>query len=177
MRITLLPFLLLVVPIVEIGTFLAIGDKIGIAATLGMILVTAIIGTALLRHQGLSLINKIQTEMNEGRLPGRALGDGAMILVAGILLLTPGFVTDSIGFLLFVPFVRGAIWKFISTRIKVTGPGGLAAGGIFGDNSHANPGHPSANDDIDGEGPVIDLDAEEFSSGKPDPKSPWNKSE
>ena len=177
MRFSLLPFLLLVVPIVEIGTFLVIGDKIGIAATLGMILVTAIVGTALLRHQGLSLINKIQTEMNAGRVPGRALSDGAMILVAGILLLTPGFVTDSIGFLLFVPFVRNAIWSFIATRIQIVGAGmgagGMASGSPFGGNPYSDPqSHPN---NIDGDGPVIDLDAEDFSSGKPDPNSPWNK--
>ena len=89
MPFALIPFLLLVVPIVEIAAFIAIGGKIGIFATLLMIFVTAVIGSILLRIQGLSLINQIQSEVAAGRVPGRALGDGAMILVAGILLLTP----------------------------------------------------------------------------------------
>jgi len=170
MRFSFIPFLLLVVPIIEIGTFIAIGDQIGIAATLLMILVTAIIGTMLLRHQGLSLIKKIQDEMNEGKVPGRALGDAAMILVAGILLLTPGFVTDTLGFLLFVPPVRAAIWGFIASRITVVRPGGT--GSPFSQDQPFGQNRP--NPDMQGDGPVIDLDEDDYSSGPPNSDSPWN---
>ena len=103
MPFALVPFMLLVIPVVEIAAFIAIGGQIGIAATLLMIVVTAVIGTFLLRIQGLGLVREIQTKMEKGELPGRALGDGAMIVVAGILLLTPGFVTDAIGFLCLIP--------------------------------------------------------------------------
>lgn len=160
------PFLLLVVPIVEIAAFIAIGSEIGIGLTLLMILVTAIIGSILLRIQGLSLLQKIQSEISEGNVPGRALGDGAMIVVAGVLLLTPGFVTDAIGFLLFVPGIRGAIWRFLASRISVvaTETGASASDGFV--NGHG---------DFARQGPTIDLDADEFTSGTPDTKSPWNK--
>ena len=165
MRFSIIPFLLLVVPIVEIGAFIAIGGEIGIALTLLMILITAIVGSILLRMQGLSLINKIQTEAAAGRIPGKELGNGAMIVVAGILLLTPGFVTDTIGFLLFVPAVRTGIWNFVKNRINVVVPTGSFKASPFDD----QPQPPS------GDGPIIDLDADEFSSGTPDPNSPWNK--
>ena len=160
------PFLLLVVPIVEIATFIAIGGQIGIALTLLMILVTAIIGTFLLRIQGLSLIQEIQTKVANGEVPGRALGDAAMILVAGILLLTPGFVTDGLGFLLFVPPVRAAIWSFLASRIKVAGPG---------IDQFANRGRENSSPQSQDNGPTIDLDQQDYSSGPADPNSPWNR--
>ncbi len=167
------PFLLLIVPIVEIGAFIVIGDQIGLWPTLGMILVTAVIGTMLLRHQGFQIMNRIKQETDSGRMPGRALGDGAMILVAGILLLTPGFVTDAIGFLLFVPLIRSAIWGFIASRITVVGPGGttFSADGMqtpYGDPMDGKRPPPP------GEGEIIDLDADEFTSGPANPDSPWN---
>ncbi len=165
MPFALVPFLLLVVPIVEIATFIAIGGQIGIAMTLLMILVTAIIGTILLRIQGLGLVREIQSKVAEGQVPGRALGDGAMIMVAGILLLTPGFVTDGLGFLLFVPGVRSIIWNFLASRIKVVGPGIDP----FAQQRDDKSPHP-----FDDGGPTIDLDQEDYSSGKADPNSPWN---
>ena len=165
MPFALVPFLLLVVPIVEIATFIAIGGQIGIAPTLLMILVTAIIGTILLRIQGLSLIQEIQSKVAAGEVPGRALGDGAMIMVAGILLLTPGFVTDGLGFLLFVPGVRSAIWSFFASRIKVVGPGM---------DPFAQQNSQKPNSSYENDGPTIDLDEAEYTSGPTDPNSPWN---
>jgi len=163
------PFLLLIVPIVEIAAFIVIGDKIGLWPTLGMIVVTAVIGTFLLRYQGFQIMSRIREETQQGKVPGRALGDGAMILVAGILLLTPGFVTDGIGFLLFVPFVRSTIWGFVASRISVVGPGGAPFGqGGFSHPTSEDPPPPP------GDGEIIDLDADEFSSGEPNPDSPWN---
>lgn len=158
MRLSFLPLLLLVVPIVEIAVFILIGGQIGIGWTLLMILVTAIIGTFLLRQEGLKVFHEIQTETQAGRVPGKALGTGAMILVAGVLLLTPGFVTDSIGFLLFVPGVRNAIWSFLARHIKVVTPAGPMADSPRRDQ---------------GQGPIVDLDADEFTSGPPNPNSPW----
>ncbi len=170
MPFALIPFLLLVVPIVEIVAFIVIGGQIGIGWTLLMILVTAIIGTVLLRIQGLQLITHIRSEIDAGKVLARALGDGAMLLVAGILLLTPGFVTDGFGFLLFVPPVRTAIWSFLARRIVVqAGPSQFH----FGENNpfHTQPGGPADADT----GPVVDLDPEEYEAGPPNPDSPWNK--
>ena len=122
MPFSIIPFLLLVIPVVEIGAFILVGGQIGLWPTLLMILVTAVIGSFLLRVQGLSLINKVQTEVAAGKVPGKELGHGVMIVVAGIFLLTPGFVTDTIGFLLFVPPIRNMIWSFVASRITVNMP-------------------------------------------------------
>jgi UPF0716 protein FxsA len=117
MPITILPFILLVVPVLEIAVFIIVGGEIGVLATLALILFTAILGTILLRYQGFTIITRIRSEIEKDRIPGRELGDGAMILVAGVLLLTPGFVTDTIGFSLFIPAFRNALWRFIASRV------------------------------------------------------------
>ena len=97
MSLGIIPFLLLFIPILEIVVFILVGGQIGVVATLAMILFTAILGSILLRIQGFSIVNRIREQTERGELPGRELGNGAMILAAGILLLTPGFVTDTLG--------------------------------------------------------------------------------
>ena len=89
MRFSLIPLALIVIPIAEIAAFIVIGDAIGVLPTLALVLVTAIIGSALLRWQGIGILNRIRMETDAGRIPGRDLVHGAMILVAGVLLLTP----------------------------------------------------------------------------------------
>lgn len=167
MPFSLIPFLLLAIPIAEIGAFILIGGQIGVLWTFAMILLTAIIGSILLRIQGFQIINRLREVTNAGNIPGKELGHGAMILVAGVLLLTPGFITDALGFLLFVPFVRTFIWSFMASRIQIITPGD------FG-NKSSNPFSRGATSK-DG---VVDLDPDEFketSEGKRDGSSPWNK--
>jgi len=166
----IIPLLLLTIPILEIAVFIFIGGQIGIFPTLAMIFVTAVIGTILLRLQGFALIAKIQGEMQANRLPGRELAHGAMLLAAGILLLTPGFVTDSVGFLLFVPLFRDGVFAFLASRMKdavVMQKGAFGPGAGPGD--RASPHHPGR----PGDPGVVDLDPEDFAR-KPDPTSPWN---
>ncbi|MEC9342861.1 MAG: FxsA family protein [Pseudomonadota bacterium] len=151
MPFALIPFLLLVIPVLEIAVFILVGGEIGVLATLGCVLLTAVIGSVLLRVQGFSILSRIRTETDKGRLPGRELGDGAMILVAGILLLTPGFVTDAIGFALFVPAFRTLIWRVVAARVVVT----VAAGGT-------GPRRRGPADDD-----VVDLDPEDFHEAGP----------
>jgi UPF0716 protein FxsA len=160
MRFSLIPFLLLAVPLAEIAAFVVIGGQIGVWATLGMVLLTAIIGSFLLRWQGIGLFNRINTEMRANRVPGRELVHGVMILIAGVLLLTPGFVTDSLGFLLFVPAVRDLVWRAVKDRIVVQS---MSSG--FG-TAGARQSTPE-----DG---VVDLDEDEFQRN-PDPSSPWRE--
>ena len=126
MPFSIIPFLLLIVPLAEIGAYIVIGREIGVLWTLAMVFVTAVIGSILLRVQGFGLINRIQSEMQEGRVPGRELVHGVMIMIAGVLLLTPGFITDTIGFLLFVPQIRDAGWALLKNRISVVSSGGFA---------------------------------------------------
>lgn len=110
----IMPLLLLVVPIVEIAVFILVGQQIGLGWTLLAILVTAIIGTMLLRSQGFAVLLRIREDVNAGRVPAAAMAHGVLIVVAGILLLTPGFVTDALGFLLFVPAFREWVWRTIA---------------------------------------------------------------
>ena len=156
----LLPIALLGIPILEIAVFIQVGSLIGVFPTLAMIFVTAVIGTSLLRYQGFSLLTRIRAEMDAGRIPGAELGHGAMILVAGVLLLTPGFVTDTIGFLLFVPAIRSALWRFIARHVVVID---MARGGAARGASGRNPNDP-----------VVDLDEEEWSRKSGNPDTPWN---
>lgn len=146
MPFAVIPFLLLAIPVMEIAVFIVVGREIGVLATLAFVFVTAVIGSFLLRVQGLSVVSRIRDEMDAGRVPGRELVDGVMIVAAAILLLTPGFVTDTIGFLLFVPAVRGAVWRFLASRIDIQ----VAAGGVPGGDRRR------------GSGRVVDLDPDEF---------------
>jgi UPF0716 protein FxsA len=116
-RLSLLPFFLLVVPLAEIATFVVVGSKIGVLATIALVLVTAVTGMTLLRIQGLGTLGRIQAQMDRGEMPSRELVHGLMIMIAGILLLTPGFITDTLGFLLFVPALRDRAWRFLRERV------------------------------------------------------------
>lgn len=169
MRFSIIPILLLVIPISEIAVFILVGGQIGVFATLAMIFVTAILGTFFLRQQGLGILRRLQSEQKAGRIPGRELVHGAMIMIAGVLLLTPGFVTDSIGFLLFFPPFRDLAWNFIKSRINVVNMG--AAG--MGAGANEGAGFGSANRGASyGNEPFVDLNEDEYSS-EPNPDSPW----
>lgn len=94
------------IPILELYVLLEIGSLIGTMPTVALIFLTGIAGAYLARMQGFSLVSRIQSEMNQGRVPKGELLDGAMVLVGGVLLLTPGFCTDLLGFSLLVPLTR-----------------------------------------------------------------------
>ncbi len=113
-------FLLFVtIPIVEIALFIQIGGWLGLWPTLGIVVLTAILGTFLVRAQGLLALSQIQSNLQNLRDPTESIAHGAMILASGLLLLTPGFFTDAIGFSLLIPQVRLAIFSYIRSRIKV----------------------------------------------------------
>ena len=109
------------VPLIEIGLFIQVGEQIGLWPTIFVVVITAVIGTALLRHQGLSALHRLQTAMDAGQPPLGPVFDGFCLLAAGALLLTPGFFTDAIGFLLFTPPLRAALRGFLGRRIQVQG--------------------------------------------------------
>lgn len=117
------------VPIIEIGLFIQVGDAIGLWPTLAIVVLTAILGTVMMRSQGLSVMAELQQKMLEGGNPGGTLAQGAMVLFAGALLLTPGFFTDAVGFSLLLPPVRQALIRYIGPRIAarmtVVQPGGM----------------------------------------------------
>jgi UPF0716 protein FxsA len=107
-----------IVPIAEIATFIQVGDIIGLWPTLGVILLTAFLGTGLLRYQGITTLNQAQASLNNGELPLTSVIHGVFLLIAGLLLLTPGFITDVVGFLLFIPPLRLVMAKWALEKFK-----------------------------------------------------------
>ncbi|QDZ01850.1 membrane protein FxsA [Nitratireductor mangrovi] len=159
MRFPLIFAIFLIVPMLEIAAFVVIGGRIGVAATLAIVVLTALVGSILLRVQGFGLLRRIQEETDQGRVPKREVVHGAMILFAGLLLLLPGFVTDAVGFTLFIPAIRDAIWGFVSSRLKVRFNVGIDPDDL------RRPRPP-------GDGKTIDLDPDDFSSAG-SAESPW----
>lgn len=134
----------LCIPIAEIAVFIKAGEVIGLGWTLAVVVLTAVIGTALLRRQGLRVLAQTQQKLDRGELPVGELFDGICLLVAGALLLTPGFITDFVGLALFIPPVRLLLGTFIMSRflksgssrvwvngeeVSTGGPGGAGRGG------------------------------------------------
>jgi UPF0716 protein FxsA len=109
----------LAVPLIEIALFVTVGGWIGLWPTLGIVVLTAVAGTALVRREGLRAIEDLRRAFERLDDPGRPLAHGALILVAGMLLLTPGFFTDALGLLFLVPAVRAAIFARLAARVRV----------------------------------------------------------
>ncbi len=107
----------ILIPIIEIGLFIQVGGFIGMWKTIAIVIITAIIGTTLLRRQGISTMARLQSSLQTGENPVDPIAHGALILVSGVLLLTPGFFTDGIGFTLLVPQIRAALIKWGAARV------------------------------------------------------------
>jgi len=163
-----LALLFVVVPLVELALLIQVGRWMGLLPTVALVVVTGILGAALARLQGLATLVRFRTALEEGRLPHRELVEGVFILVAGAVLLTPGLLTDTAGFLLLVPPVRHALavrverWLQGRTRVVVTGPEGR--GESWG------PGFdPRAGEFRGSEDDVVDVDFEVKERGKVEP--------
>ena len=141
----------LAVPLIEIALFIQVGGLIGLVPTLGIVILTAILGTYLVRSQGLHELNRLRSSLNDLRDPTEPLAHGAMILLSGALLLTPGFFTDAVGFALLVPAVRIAVLNYLRRRITVA---------RF---EYGAPPQPDPRDD------VIDADFTDVSGDSPKP--------
>lgn len=113
-----IPLAFIIIPILEIAVFIHVGGKIGLWNTVLLIVLTAIMGTWLLRSQGLAMLQRAQESLARLVFPIVEVFDGLCLIIAGVLLLTPGFVTDIVGFLLFLPFVRiilrTRIWRILA---------------------------------------------------------------
>lgn len=107
-----------IVPAVELALLIKVGTFIGVGNTLFLIVFTGVVGAALARYQGLLVLMRIQESLNKGLMPSEELMDGLMILVGGILLLTPGFITDVLGLLLLIPWTRALIKIFVRCRFQ-----------------------------------------------------------
>jgi UPF0716 protein FxsA len=122
----LLPFLLLAIlslPLIEIAVLIYVGSNVGVFPTIGLIILTGFLGMLLLRIQGFAVLSRIRADMDQGKLPDKSLADAAMIALAGIFLIIPGFVSDIIGIMLFLPPVRAVIRSGIGRRATIVRSG------------------------------------------------------
>lgn len=151
------------VPLLEIAVFVAVGGEIGLWPTLGAVVATALAGSVLLRVQGLSTLYRAREHLERGELPVKELFDGVCLVFAGALLLTPGFVTDGVGLLLFLPPFRAAIRRGLGSLF-------VARGAVHTFRTHESGGGPndgprgpapSGGKTIDGDFTVVDENEEE----------------
>ena len=185
----LLFLLLLAVPIAEIALFIEAGRLIGIIPTILLTFGTAVAGTFLMRVQGLATLNRIAQSVEKGEMPIGPAIDGMGIFVAGILLLTPGFLTDALGLLLFVPPIRRGVGRWIFRKLSQSAQVRFSTYGASGPAKPQEPrpaasgGFQKADDVVDAEFETIDPDesgkqppgAKLDGKGRGDPKSPWRK--
>ncbi len=136
----------LLVPIIEIALFIQVGGLIGLWPTLAIVVLTAVLGTVLVRTQGRTALANLQRSFADLDDPTEPLAHGAMILLSGVLLLTPGFFTDAVGFALLVPGIRVAVFRYLKAKATIT-HFQMGTGAQFG--SRPNPF--DQDDVIDGE--------------------------
>ena len=132
--------LFIAMPIIEIFLLIKVGSSIGALLTIGIVIVTAVLGTWMLRAQGLSTLNKARRRMSGGEVPAFEMMEGMALGIGGALLLTPGFVTDAIGFACLFPFTRRLMVGALSKRVSI----GSVAGG-FTASASSGPGSAAGN--------------------------------
>lgn len=133
-----MPLLFIIIPLVELYFILVVGGAIGALWTVILVILTAIIGVNLLRVQGMKTLAKAQRNMAMGQIPAMEMMEGLALAVAGVLLITPGFITDAIGFLCLIPASRKVIIVYLMKRSRVQS--NFTAGqGSWSGESHANP--------------------------------------
>lgn len=142
--------LFLLTPAVELGLLIQVDRLIGFGPTIGLIIATGLVGSYLARREGLTTWRRLNNRLRRGELPGKELGDGVIILVAGALLITPGVLTDLIGFLGLFPLTRAPIRRLLMRRLqsKVEQGSMNVQFGMFGA-SPPSPGGPAAPDEMD----------------------------
>ncbi len=133
------------VPLIEIYLFIQLGGLIGALPTVLLVIVTALLGVSLLRAQGFNTMAKFQQEVSTGQLPATTMLEGVALIFGGALLLTPGFLTDTIGFLCLIPFTRRTIIAWIIKNMTV------ASNSAFYQSHHQRPPNPNDPDIIEGE--------------------------
>lgn len=117
----MLGFLILLftlVPLIELAVLIKIGQHMGVAYTIGIVLLTGVAGAYLAKMQGLITLRRIQEDINQGMMPADKLFDGVLILCSGILLLTPGLLTDIIGFMGLIPLTRNLLKRWIKVKVE-----------------------------------------------------------
>jgi UPF0716 protein FxsA len=114
----LLVLIFIIVPIVELAVIIQVGQALGVLPTIGLLLAVSIAGAWLVKREGIGVWRRFRRQIDSGVVPARELADGVMILFAGALLMTPGFVTDVLGLALLIPTVRGAVRAATLARLR-----------------------------------------------------------
>ncbi|WBA08477.1 FxsA family protein [Salinivibrio kushneri] len=155
----ILLLLFILVPVIEIGLFIQVGGWLGLWPTLALVLITAFVGASLVRSQGLMTLASVQDRLNRGELPAQQILEGVMLAVSGVLLLTPGFMTDAMGMLVLLPGPRAALAKQVMKRVTVSQAGfsqgsfhqGGNAQGPFGEDPFRRGGRGEDGNTFEGE--------------------------
>lgn len=116
--IIVLLLLLVALPIVEIAVFIQVGSSFGYLMTIGLLIVVSMVGSWLVKYQGLGLWHKMRVSIGQGQVPGKELVDAALVMLAGVLLLTPGFLTDVVAILLLLPPIRAGVRALFLRRCQ-----------------------------------------------------------
>lgn len=119
----------LVVPIVELAVIIQVGQVLGVAPTLALLVVMSILGAWLMKREGLGVIRRAKQQASSGRVPGKEVVDGFLIVLGGALMLTPGFVTDGIGIALLLPPVRAVVRPLLLTQLQAMALGATTGAG------------------------------------------------
>ena len=107
-----------VIPIIELSLLIKIGHSLGIVNTIGIVVITGVIGAYMAKMQGLRILIRIQEDVNQGIMPADKLFDGILILCSGILLITPGLLTDIVGFLGLIPLTRNLFKRWLKAKAE-----------------------------------------------------------
>ncbi len=138
--------LFILMPIIEIGVLIQVGSSIGLFATLAIVVLTAVLGTAMLRQQGMKTMTNARARLQSGQMPAVEMLEGVLLLIGGVLLLTPGFVTDGFGFACLIPFTRRWMARSViaSGKMRVVGSGGAAYSNVPPQGTHERSNSASA---------------------------------
>jgi UPF0716 protein FxsA len=163
---------LIVVPIIELAVMVQVAGVIGVLPTAALVLVTSLVGLWLLQTEGLGVLRRMQTQINQGQLPGDEVVDGVLVLVGGLLMVLPGFITSLVGLLLLVPPVRSLLRPLVLARARRRVERGQAHVASF--TSAGFAGAPFGSPSATFGGPVYDADAHLASTdpGVPRPTAP-----
>ncbi len=110
--------LFITIPMIELFILVKLGTIIGFWQTVAIVIITGILGASLARLQGFMVFNQIQTELQSGQIPADRMVDGLLIFIGGVVLLTPGLLTDLAGFAMLVPFTRNATKKYLKRKFE-----------------------------------------------------------
>ncbi|MCP4954816.1 MAG: FxsA family protein [Photobacterium aquimaris] len=144
----LLMLLFIVVPIVEIGLFIQVGGLLGLWPTIAIVLLTAVIGASLVRSQGIATLISVQNKLQQGEMPTQEIVEGMLLAVAGVLLLTPGFMTDALGLVLLLPPSRAKVAQLLMQKVTLKSNFSHFGGGF---SQHRHSEHGANGDVFDGE--------------------------